>query len=502
MRRGFFAVSVLVLALIAIVSRWLPDIWWLMVVIGPLILLGLYDAVQRRNSILRNFPILGHFRYFFEFISPEIQQYFIERHTDGTPLSKNQRDLVDKRGADQEATHPFGTELNLYDPAYAGLKHSMYPGQPPRDIPRVRIGGNRCTQPYDASIFNISAMSFGALSSNAVLALNEGARIGGFYHNTGEGGLSDYHLQGGGDIVWQIGTAYFGCRTEDGDFDPDAFAEQAKHPNVKMIELKLSQGAKPGHGGVLPATKNTKEIARIRMLKPHTTVISPPGHRAFSDGEGLLRFVDRLRELSGGKPVGFKLCLGRDEEFDDLCRIMKQTDLLPDFVTIDGAEGGTGAAPLEFPDSVGIPLEPALRTIDSRLRECGLRDRVKVIASGKILTAASLMRALAYGADLCNAARAFMLSIGCIQAQRCNTNNCPTGVTTQRPELVRGLVVAEKKQRVANYHKRTLNALGDLMAASGVSKTDQLRPDLFLDSRNWRFDEGPDAGRVTHPGGG
>lgn len=495
MRTFFLLSSVILMAAIALIAWWVPAVWWVMVVVGPLLLIGLYDIVQRRNTIFRNFPVIGHLRYFFLFISPEIQQYFIERHTDGMPLSKNHRDLVGKRADDMEATHPFGTEHDLYTPSYSGLKNSMYPSNPPEEIPRVHIGGPDCLQPYDASVFNISAMSFGALSSNAILALNEGAKIGGFYHNTGEGGLSDYHLQGGGDIVWQIGTGYFGCRTKDGDFDPQSFAKQAVHEHVKMIELKLSQGAKPGHGGVLPAAKNTPEIARIRMLEPYTTVISPPGHRVFNDADGMLRFIGQLRELCQGKPVGIKLCLGFEEEFDDLCEAMKRTRIMPDFVTVDGAEGGTGAAPLEFPDSVGIPLEPALHMVHTKLKTHGLRQDIRVIASGKVVTSIGLMRMLAHGADVCNAARAFMLSIGCIQAQRCDTNNCPTGVATQRQDLVKGLVVSQKKQKVANYHRRTLKTLRDLMAACGINGIDELEPELFLDPSQWVFDRGSDAGK-------
>lgn len=329
-------------------------------------------------------------------------------------------------------------------------------------------------------------MSFGAISKNAVLAMSEGARLGGFYHNTGEGGLSDYHLQGGGDLVWQIGTGYFGCRQQDGHFDSEMFRQKASHQQVKMIELKISQGAKPGHGGVLPAEKNTEEIARIRLLEPHTTVISPPGHREFSDAAGLLRFIQNLRELSGGKPVGFKLCLGRLEEFTAICEQMTATGIRPDFITIDGAEGGTGAAPLEYSDSVGIPLEPALIFADQTLRDLGLRDEIRLIASGKVLTAFSLVKLLALGADFCNSARAFMLSVGCIQALRCDTNKCPTGVATQNPDLVRGLVVAEKKHRVANFHKNTVHAALEMMAAAGVAQVDQLTPDVLLHGRDWQ----------------
>lgn len=491
MKRTYLTVSTFLVATVALIGFWHPGAWWSMIVIGPLILLGAYNLVQTKHTILRNFPIIGYLRYFSEFISPEIQQYFIERRTDGMPLSRNHRSIVYKRAKDVEATHPYGTELDLYSARYEGLKHSIFPAQVAEEAPRVRFGGAHCTQPYDASILNISAMSFGALSKNAVLALNEGAKIGGFYHNTGEGGLSDYHLAGGGDIVWQIGTAYFGCRTKDGRFDPDAFAARATHERVRMVELKISQGAKPGHGGVLPAVKNTEEIAQIRLIEPHTTVLSPPGHSEFSDPEGLLRFVDKLRMLSGGKPTGFKLCIGRKREFVAICEAMKSTGLSPDFITVDGAEGGTGAAPLEYSDSVGMPIEPALRFVDSVLREHGLRDKLRLIASGKAVTAASIIRLLSLGADTCNAARAFMLSIGCIQAQRCNTNKCPTGVTTQNPRLVRGLVVAEKKHRVANFHRNTVRAVVELAAACGIGSLDKLTPDIFMHGTDWAPQGGP-----------
>lgn len=485
MRRSFLFLS-FIIAAIAVAIWWAHSgDWWLLIIVGFLICVGFYDMLQHEHSILRNFPVLGHFRYMFEFISPEIQQYFIERHTDGRPIPRNHRNLVYRRAKDVDDTHPFGTELNLYGPDYEGIKHSMYPVDPPEEPPRILIGGKECTQPYSASLFNISAMSFGALSKNAILAMNKGARVGGFYHNTGEGGLSDYHLEGGGDLVWQIGTAYFGCRTKEGRFYPDEFQKKAAHPHVKMIELKLSQGAKPGHGGVLPAIKNTPEIARIRLLEPHTTVISPPGHREFSDAEGLLRFIRKLRELSGGKPTGFKLCIGRKKEFTEVCEAMKRTGILPDFITVDGAEGGTGAAPLEFTDSVGMPLEPALQFVHQSLKDYGLRDEIRVICSGKVITAAMLIKMWALGADLCNAARAFMLAVGCIQALRCNTNTCPTGVATQNPRLMKGLVVEDKYMRVANFHKNTVKDAMELMAACGAHHPGELTPDIFLYHRGW-----------------
>ncbi len=480
MRPLFFITSLSLIALILVLGIAYPGVLWALVFVLPLTAIGVYNTVQPRHTILRNFPLLGYFRYMFEFIAPELQQYFIERNTDGRPFSRQQRELAYRRAKNLDDTTPFGTQQELNTLDYEGLRHSIYPSPVREHPPRVRIGGERCTTPYDASLLNISAMSFGALSENAVLALNAGAKKGGFYHNTGEGGLSEHHLRNGGDLVWQIGTAYFGCRTFDGEFDPEQFRKKAAHEQVRMIELKISQGAKPGHGGVLPAVKNTKEIADIRLVRPHTIVLSPPGHSAFNDAKGLLRFVDRLRSLSGGKPTGFKLCIGRTEEFIDLCRAMVEGEPLPDFITVDGAEGGTGAAPLEFNDSVGLPIEPALIFVHQTLQHFKLRDRLKVIASGKVLTAASLLRMLATGADLCNSARGFMFSLGCIQALRCNTDQCPTGVATQNRMLMRGLVVADKSERVYHFHKNTLRGAMELLAACGKRDITEIDSGMFV----------------------
>ncbi|QDU68180.1 FMN-binding glutamate synthase family protein [Engelhardtia mirabilis] len=485
MRRLFLAVGATLVVAAALLTWWHLAFAWLLVPLVVLFGVGLRDMLQREHSILRNFPLAGHLRFLFEAISPEIQQYFIERHTDGVPISRNHRALVYQRAKDLDPTHPFGTELDLYDKGYEGLRHSMYPVQALEQEPRVTIGAGRCTQPYEASMLNISAMSYGALSGRAIEALSHGARAGGFYLNTGEGSLTEHHLVGECDVVWQIGTGYFGCRDDQGRFDRDAFVERARRPEVKMIEIKLSQGAKPGHGGVLPAIKNTEEIARVRLVEPHRTVLSPPGHSAFQGPRGLLEFVASLRELSGGKPVGFKLCIGREDEFRALCEAMVETDLLPDFITVDGAEGGTGAAPLEFTDSVGMPMRPALQLVHRTLQEFDLRERLVLIASGKLLTAASLVRALALGADVCNSARAFMLSLGCIQALRCDKNTCPTGVATQDPELVKGLSVADKRLRVERFHRNTVRATLDLIAACGVSDPAQVTTDIFLDAESW-----------------
>ncbi len=480
MRHIFYYSTIIILIALGIASYFDPDLLWGYLILSPLIFIGIYNRFQRGHTILRNFPLLGYFRYFFESISPEIQQYFIERQTDGVPFSRNHRALVYRRSKNVNDTHPFGTQMNINDDHYEGLRHSIYATEPETEFPRVEIGSSYCKHPYNASILNISAMSFGALSKNAILALSKGAKKGEFYHNTGEGGISPYHLEGGADLVWQIGTGYFGCRTPEGDFDPEMFKQNALRPEVKMIELKISQGAKPGHGGVLPAAKNTEEIAKIRGVKPHTMVLSPPGHKRFSNASGLLYFIRELRELSGGKPVGFKLCIGRTEEFIEICREMKEEKIWPDFITVDGAEGGTGAAPLEFSDSVGIPLEPALIFVNRTLQKYGLRKEIKVIASGKVLSAFSILRMRALGADICNSARAFMFSVGCIQALRCNTNACPTGVATQDKMLVKGLVVSDKAERVYNFHKNTIHAVLELLASCGCKHTDEINIHMFV----------------------
>lgn len=482
MRKIYLLSSILILLFIAFLVR-LDRAWlWLFIPVLLIFFVGVYDIFQKKHAILRNFPVIGHLRYFFEFISPEIQQYFIERNTDGRPYSRHERALAYQRAKGEIDTRPFGTQYDINNNHYEGLRHSIFPlrKEQVEDMPRITFGSGRCAQPYSASILNVSAMSFGALSHRAVEALSRGAALGNFYVNSGEGGLSQYHLAGGGDLVWQIGTAYFGCRDEKGNFDPEKFKKAAAHPQVKMIEIKLSQGAKPGHGGVLPASKNTPAIARIRGVQPHTTVISPPGHTAFSDVGGLLDFVQRLRELSGGKPVGFKLCIGRTDEFDELCRQMAAGDSIPDFITIDGAEGGTGAAPAEFSDFVGIPIEPAIIFAHKTLLQHGVRDQLRLIASGKVLTAHRMLKLIALGADTCNAARAFMFSIGCIQALRCNLNTCPTGVATQKEALIKGMNVADKAIRAANFHRNTLETARELMAAVGASCIEEVEIKHFI----------------------
>lgn len=465
----------------AVVLSWFFFGWiWLVVIVGIILLLGIFDTLQTKHTILRNFPVLGYFRYFFEFISPEIQQYFIEKNTDGKPFSRAHRTIAYERAKNLESTSPFGTQLNINTEAYEGIRHSIYAAPMLKELPRITVGGSECKQPYNASLLNVSAMSFGALSANAVRAINLGAKRGNFFQNTGEGGLTKYHLEGGGDICWQIGTGYFGCRTLEGKFDPEKFREKALLPNVKMVELKISQGAKPGHGGVLPGAKNSEEIAEIRGVTPHTDVISPPSHTEFSDAKGFIAFIAKLRELCDGKPVGFKLCIGKTEEFIELCEEMNRQQVYPDFITVDGAEGGTGAAPLEFVDTVGIPLEPALIFVHKTLQKYKIRDKVRLICSGRILTGASFLRALALGADMCNSARGFMFSLGCIQALRCNTNKCPTGVATQNKMLMKGLVVNEKKDRVYYFHKNTLLAAIELLAGCGKKDFSEVSMDMFM----------------------
>lgn len=451
----------------------------LSIIIVLLLIVGLTNSIQEKHAILRNFPVLGYFRYLFEMIAPEIQQYFIERSTDGKPFSRNQRSLVYQRAKNIDSTSPFGTQLLLNQTSYEGIKHSMFPAKVNEELPRVVIGGPDCKQHYSASLLNISAMSFGSLSENAIMALNKGAHKGNFYHNTGEGGLTEFH-QNGGDITWQIGTGYFGCRNEKGEFDSEKFSEKANLPAVKMIEIKLSQGAKPGHGGVLPAQKNTEQIAKIRGVQPHTTILSPPSHSAFTDAKGLVHFIAQLRQLSNGKPIGFKLCIGETKDFETLCEEMISQKCYPDFITVDGAEGGTGAAPLEFADGVGMPFEPALIFVNKTLIRYEIRDKIKVICSGKIISGYSILRAVALGADMCNSARGFMFSLGCIQALRCNNNECPTGVATQNKMLMKGLVVTDKSERVFHFHKNTLHAANELLAAAGKSSFSDVDINIFM----------------------
>ncbi len=470
MRQLFVSVSVLLLALIFSLGYFFAPVLWCLVIVLPLVTLGFVDYFQTKNAIKHNYPLVGRLRYILGSIGPEIHQYFVENDEDGKPFSRLNRNVVYKRAGKMDDTMPFGTQLNIYDPGYEWLSHSIAPANPDElnHDPRIIIGGPDCKQPYSASILNISAMSYGALSQNAIMALNAGAKIGGFAHNTGEGGLSPYHLSPGGDIVWQIGTGYFGCRNIDGTFNEKLFAERAVLPNVKMIEIKLSQGAKPGHGGILPAKKVTEEIARIRLVQMGKDVISPPRHLAFNNPIEMMQFIAKLRDLSGGKPVGFKLCLGIKSEFLAICKAIVKTGIYPDFITVDGGEGGTGAAPIEFSDSVGMPLTDGLVFVTDALMGFGIKENIKIIASGKVVTGFDLIKLLSLGADACNSARAMMLALGCIQALKCNTNRCPTGVATQDKSLQAGLSVNDKKVKVANYHFQTVKSAVDMMGSAGV----------------------------------
>lgn len=449
---------------------------FLLLVAVPLTAIGCYDMVQTKHSLRRNFPLLGRGRWLMEFLRPFVRQYFIESEIDGAPVNRMFRSVIYQRAKRSLDSMPYGTKVDTYRLGYEWFAHSMaafhLQGKTPH--PRTLIGGKACKKPYNASLLNISAMSFGALSKNAIRALNKGAKIGGFAHNTGEGGVSPYHLENNGDLIWQIGTGYFGCRNKMGLFCEENFAATVSHNNIKMVEIKLSQGAKPGHGGILPATKNTPEIAAIRGVEPYTTVVSPSVHSAFATPIEMMFFIQKLRELSGGKPIGFKICVGRPSEFISLCQAMVKTGICPDFITVDGAEGGTGAAPLEFSNSVGMPLREGLRLVCDVLTGFGLKKEIKVIAVGKVFSGFHIARLSAIGADLCYSARGMMMALGCVQSLICNTNQCPTGVATQKEGLIKGLVVADKSQRVANFHRGTVNAFLEIIAAAGLSDMTQV----------------------------
>lgn len=451
---------------------------WLFAAAACLVALGIHDLRQTRHAILRNYPIAAHMRFLLENIRPELRQYFFEGEKDGSPFPRDKRAIVYQRAKKELDKRPFGTMLDVYQEQYEWLHHSMAP-KPTLPIEEMRVTIGHGSSAYSASLLNISAMSYGALSANAVRALNKGARIGGFFHDTGEGGVSPYHREFGGDLVWELGSGYFGARRADGGFDAELFAMAAADPQIKMVELKLSQGAKPGHGGVLPAAKVTPEIAAIRGVPMGEDCISPASHSEFSTPIGLLEFIAKMRDLSGGKPAGFKLCIGHKWEFIAICKAMVETGITPDFIVIDGKEGGTGAAPLEFMDYIGMPLRDGLSFAHNALIGVGLRDQIKIGAAGKITSAFDMARVMALGADWSNAARGFMFAVGCIQAQSCHTGHCPTGVTSQDPLRQRAIVVPDKAERVANFHHNTLHALSELVAAAGLSHPADLRPHHF-----------------------
>lgn len=461
---------------ISLISLVWPPVLWSLLIIAPLTAIGIYDRFQNQHSIWRNFPLFGRGRWIMEAIRPYVRQYFVESDTDGAPINRMFRNIVYQRAKNALDTVPFGTRIDTYRTGYEWMGHSLaaiHVSAVDPDL-RVRVGGPDCKQPYQASILNISAMSFGALSRNAILALNKGAKLGGFAHNTGEGGISPFHLEHGGDLIWQIGTGYFGCRDMQGHFSAELFRKNAALDAVRMIEVKLSQGAKPGHGGILPAEKNTPEIARIRGVEPGTQVDSPANHSSFDSPLGLMSFIAQLRDLSGGKPIGFKLAIGRKSEFIAICQAMHKTGISPDFITVDGGEGGTGAAPLEYTNSIGMPLRDALAFVVDCLTGYGLRQQIRIIASGKIFTGFHLVKNIALGADMCNSARGMMLALGCVHSLTCNSNRCPSGVATQDPRLYRGLVVEDKFTRVAQYHAKTVHATAEIIASAGLRHTSEL----------------------------
>ncbi len=474
-----YAATLLLAVTMLVLAAFWPVAWWGVAVFGALALLGTWDLLQTRSTLRRNYPVLAHFRYGLESVGPEIRQYFIEGDTAEVPFSRQQRSLVYQRAKGVMDVVPFGSQQDVYGVDYEWINHSMAPTHVDSHDFRVVIGA-ASAQPYSASVFNISAMSFGALSANAVRALNEGARRGGFYHDTGEGSISPYHREKGGDLVWEIGSGYFGCRDGQGRFSEERFVENACSPQVKMIELKLSQGAKPGHGGVLPAAKVSAEIAATRGVPMGHDCVSPATHSAFSTPVGLLQFIARLRELSGGKPTGFKLAIGHPWEWFGIAKAMHETGLLPDFIVVYGAEGGTGAAPAEFIDHVGVPMHEALLLVHNTLVGLNLRDRVRVGAAGKIISAFDIARTMAMGADWCNAGRGFMFALGCIQSQSCHNDRCPTGVATQDPARWRHLDVADKSVRVQQFHDNTLKALRDMLCAAGLEHPRQLGPEHIL----------------------
>ena len=483
----YTALAACAIALLLSAAGWLWfgfSILWA-IAFALLVALGAYDLLQKQHAVLRNYPVIGHLRFLLETIRPEIRQYFIESDTDAAPFSRAQRSLVYQRAKGESDYRPFGSQLDVKSDGYEWINHSMTPTRLAGHDFRVTIGApvkgrepraGDCTQPYQASVFNISAMSFGSLSGNAIEALNRGAKLGGFAHDTGEGSISKHHRKHGGDLIWEVASGYFGCRNDDGTFNADKFQANATEPQVKLIEIKLSQGAKPGQGGVLPGAKVTPEIAEARGIPVGVTCVSPASHSAFHSPVELLQFVEKLRILSGGKPVGFKLCIGHPWEWFGIVKAMLETDITPDFIVVDGSEGGTGAAPVEFIDHVGVPLQEGLLLVHNTLVGVDLRERIRIGCAGKVISAFDIARLMALGADWCNSARGFMFAVGCIQAQTCHTGNCPTGVTTQDPMRQQALVVPDKAERVHQFHEKTLSALQYLVQAAGLDHPNQITP--------------------------
>ena len=478
MRREFWIASIISIIVSITLSLYINKLFWILVVVVFIfVFMGLRDLIQTKHAIKSNFPVLGRLRYVFEALRPKMYQYFIESDLDGRPINRISRAVIYQRAKKVRDTIPFGTQLDVYEVGYEWMNHSINALEEDLVLsdPRVLVGNKDCKKPYSASIFNISAMSYGSLSKNAIEALNLGAYDGGFAHNTGEGGVSPYHLKHNGDLIYQVGTGYFGCRAEDGNFDPDKFKKTVNHKNIKMVELKISQGAKPGHGGILPAVKNNTEIAEIRGVKPHTAVLSPPGHKAFNNFGSLVEFINQLRQLSDGLPVGIKLCLGDRREFVYLCKAMVAADTYPDFISVDGGEGGTGAAPVEFSNSMGTPLIDGLVFVHNTLCGFDIKKHIKIFASGKAITAFDIIKMISLGADAVYSARSMMLALGCIQALECNTNHCPTGITTHKSHLVKGLDVFAKAKRVHSYHEETIHAFCEMLGAAGIKDVTQLK---------------------------
>ena len=481
MRNTILSIFIIATVLCGILVYFLPQTGTIILlsISGLLTTIVIHDSIQTKHSLLRSFPLIARLRWLFEEEREKIQQYFIEDNLNGTPINREKRSFVYQRSKLEKETIPFGTQHNVNAKGYEFVKHSLFPKDHHKVTgEKVLFGSDKCIQKYKASLINISAMSFGSLSKNAIMALNQGAKMGDFAHNTGEGGVSPYHLQGG-DLIFQVGTGYFGAgKSVDGKrvFDDEIFRKNAIRPEVKMIEIKFSQGAKPGHGGILPAKKNTEEIAKIRSVEPFTQVDSPPSHSAFSNFDEMISFIQKVRDLSEGKPVGIKFCVGNNQEISTMIKAFADAKNYPDFISVDGGEGGTGSAPLEFTNYMGTPLIEGLVFVNKLLKEHNLKDQIKIIAAGKAVDAFDIVKLLALGADAIGMARSFMLSLGCIQARECNLDTCPVGVATQDADLVKALVVEKKNVRVKNYHYKTIVAVKEVIAAMGIDSISDVKP--------------------------